>query len=91
MGWGLSADPRGCGLGQVPTGFFCRGKGQTGILGGVGKRDRVSPGPPHLFWDPSGPSRLGPQQSSLFSRGPLSEESRRRQGESRLALAFLAL
>lgn len=88
MGWGLSADPRGCGLGQVPTGFFLRGKGQTGILGGVGKRDRVSPGPLTCSGTPAVLADSVPNNPRFFPCGPLSEEAAGARGKQAGAFSF---
>lgn len=73
MGWGLSADPRDVAWARSPGDSFCGGKGRLGSWASLGKGTESFQAP-HLFWDPSGPSRVGPQQSSLFPlRAPSGE------------------
>ena len=80
--------PGGVAWARSPRGSFCRERADWDLGRLWEKGPRLSR-PPHLFWDPSGPSRLSPQQSSLFPlRAPFGG-SRRRQGKAGWRVLFL--
>lgn len=81
-GMGALCRPPGMWPGLGPHGVLFAGERADWDLGRRWEKGPRLSRPPHLFWDPSGPSRLGPQQSSLFPlRAPFGG-SRRRQGKA---------
>lgn len=90
-GMGALCRPPGVWPGLGPQGVLFAGKGQTGILGGFGKRDRVSPGPLTCSGTPAVPADSVPNNPRCFPCGPLSKEAAGVRGKQAGVFSFSSL